>query len=147
MAINLCHSEKTVRGITNGPILVHLGRDIFKIAPQVKFFDVMIRRPFPVGFFANTEISEAMLSFLAEVPKEPLIFFNVSATEEDVGLGEAGETILFFNVYDEVKDIELGEAGGTILYFNVGYTDDPYQGEAGGTILFFNVSDEEEICL
>lgn len=141
MAIHLCPGdEKLIRSITNGPILLHLGKGGFRPAPQIRFMDVMIQRPFPVGFFANQNYSEAMANFIAESKKESLLFFNVSNFLENPGQGEAKNTILFFNVgFDE--DLNYGEAEGSILFFNVAEFIEPVKGEAGGTILYFNVSE------
>lgn len=145
MAVTLCQ-EPCRRGITHGPILLHLGRDIFTIAPQIKFCEVLVTRPFPVGFHANQDANEAVAAFLAQFPPDPIMFFNVGIFLSGPPQGEAGGTLNFFNVAEEVEDIGFLQAGGTILFFNVGEVDTITPGEAGGTLLFFNISSEGQVC-
>lgn len=142
MAFEICPQECSPRAITNGPVLLHLGRDAFRIAPQIKFCDVMIVRPFPVGFFAYQLVNDPLLSFLPQRPPEPIQFFNVGIVVEVPPLGEADGTLKFFNVASEEDDIGYLQAGGTVLFFNVSEEEDLRE----STVLFFNVSDEE-ICL
>lgn len=147
MAFELCRQNEVRRSITNGTIPLFLGRDQFKPMHAIKTWDVMVKRPFSVGFFAFQNVYESPLSFIVDTPSESIIFFNVGHHNEVVPEASITDTIQFFNVAEALEyDMSLFEADGTIEFFNVAFAEDEAPVGESETILFFNVS-EEEGCL
>lgn len=138
MAIRLCHSTTFVRAITNGPIPLFLGRDREKIAPQVKFVDIMMTAPFPVGFFAYQRDTSAEACFQVTIPAETVAFFNVG----HIAPTPCEDIVKFFNVGVSVES-SCVEASGTVLFFNVSEQEIPDC--ETNTIKFFNVANIEEV--
>lgn len=134
--IHLCPKEPRFRAISNGSIPLFLGRDTGKIAPQVRLFDIMISRPFPVGFFAFERITDAP-SFIADTVSNNILFLNVYNSEPP----QQEVPLLFFNISGNESYYHI-ESPRSILFFNVIEENSMIKEE---TILFFNVS-EKEVC-
>lgn len=101
MASSGAKADGCARVFTVGPVPLFLGRDTGRIASQVKFLDVMIVHPFPVGFYPCRTAIPADVSLIPQACEETLLFFNVAHTTDEP-FGES--PLLFFNLYEESED-------------------------------------------